>query len=483
MPRIPNDVLERLKLEVSVVTLIERAGVPLKKVGENLVGLCPLHDDHEPSLVVSSDKNIWHCMGACQAGGSVIDWTMRKDGVSFRHAVDVLLSEFFPQEASTLVDSSKRTTVPQLACPVDLDVDGAELASQVIDYYHETLKASPNALAYLEQRGLQSSEMIDRFRLGYANRTLGYRLPAMNRAAGEKIRTRLQKLGFLRESGHELLSGSLVIPILGESGEILGAYGRKVLNHLRTGTAYHLYLPGPHRGVFNVEAFKASTEIILCEALIDALTFWCAGFRNVTSSYGVEGFTHDHLAAMKAYGTEKVLIAYDRDEAGDRASEKLSHKLIAEGLECFRVQFPRGMDANLYARKVKPASAALGLLLRNAEWLGKGKRSSLEIGAPIAGSGSVLSPSGGAGDSSAPATKEAAPLLAADVGAHAHELPKERATEKKNTSAREPSAEPLEGASEAEEAGTGVDASDVDRFAQSDTGPRATALRAARGAA
>jgi DNA primase len=56
----------------------------------------------------------------------------------------------------------------------------------------------------------------------------------------------------------------------------------------------HLYLPGPHRGVFNIEALQASHEVILCEALIDALTFWCTGFRNVTSSYGVEGFTEDH---------------------------------------------------------------------------------------------------------------------------------------------------------------------------------------------
>ena len=61
----------------------------------------------------------------------------------------------------------------------------------------------------------------------------------------------------------------------------------------------HLYLPGPHRGVWNEAALAAAKEIILCEALIDALTFWCAGYRNVTASYGVEGFTADHLAAFK----------------------------------------------------------------------------------------------------------------------------------------------------------------------------------------
>ena len=55
--------------------------------------------------------------------------------------------------------------------------------------------------------------------------------------------------------------------------------------------------PGPHRGVWNEEALVASKEIILCESIIDALTFWCAGFRNVTASYGVNGFTDDHRAA------------------------------------------------------------------------------------------------------------------------------------------------------------------------------------------
>ena len=113
--------------------------------------------------------------------------------------------------------------------------------------------------------------------------------------------------------------------------------------------------------------------MILCEALIDAMTFWCAGFRNVTASYGVEGFTDDHLEAFKRHGTERVLIAYDRDAAGDRAAEKLAQRLMAEGLECWRVQFPQGLDANEYALKVTPAARSLGVAIRKSVWLGKGE--------------------------------------------------------------------------------------------------------------
>src|SRR6202011_1467337 len=112
--------------------------------------------------------------------------------------------------------------------------------------------------------------------------------------------------------------------------------------------------------------------IILCEALIDALTFWVAGYRNVTASYGVNGFTADHRAAFERHGTERVYIAYDRDDAGDRSALRLSEELMGMAIECFRVQFPKGQDANEYALKTTPAPKALGVLLTGAAWMGKG---------------------------------------------------------------------------------------------------------------
>lgn len=117
--------------------------------------------------------------------------------------------------------------------------------------------------------------------------------------------------------------------------------------------------PDGRRGVFNWPAFEAEKEIILCEALIDALTFWCAGFRNVTTAYGVEGFTAELGQALLEHGTKKLLIAYDRDAAGDRAAEKLAAELGSSGLEIFRVLFPKGMDANDYALKVQPGAKSI----------------------------------------------------------------------------------------------------------------------------
>ena len=167
-------------------------------------------------------------------------------------------------------------------------------------------------------------------------------------------------------------------------------YGRKITPNLREGTPLHLYLPGPHRGVWNEAALAASKEIILCEALIDALTFWCAGYRQVTASYGVNGFTEDHQAAFRKHGTRKVFIAYDRDEAGEAAAGPLAEELLGMGIDCYRVLFPKGMDANEYALKVQPAAKSLGLLLNRAEWLGKGRRPAVTVSAPIARSEKTL---------------------------------------------------------------------------------------------
>lgn len=90
MARIPDDELERLKRETDLVRLVQAAGVQLRRHGANLVGRCPFHEDRSPSLVVTPGKHLWNCLGACQAGGSVIDWVMRTERVSFRHAVERL---------------------------------------------------------------------------------------------------------------------------------------------------------------------------------------------------------------------------------------------------------------------------------------------------------------------------------------------------------------------------------------------------------
>jgi DNA primase len=93
MPRIPDEELERLKREVSVERRVLARGVQLERRGADIFGRCPFHEGREPSLVITPSKNLWHCLGACQTGGSVIDWVMRAEGVSFHHAVELLRAD------------------------------------------------------------------------------------------------------------------------------------------------------------------------------------------------------------------------------------------------------------------------------------------------------------------------------------------------------------------------------------------------------
>jgi DNA primase len=196
---------------------------------------------------------------------------------------------------------------------------------------------------------------VDRFRLGYAaNHTLGC-LPSKQRH----------------------FAGCLVVPVFDEAGAVVEVYGLKTGRHRKP--PLQLCRPGLPRGIWNIAALQSSKEVILCESLIDALTFWCAGYRNVTASYGVAGFTDEHLDAFKRYGTERVLIAYHREEAGDQASSSLAARLRSERIECYRIQFPKGMDANRYALRARPANKSLGLVIQEALRLGEGERPSYEI--------------------------------------------------------------------------------------------------------
>ncbi|MCD9460955.1 CHC2 zinc finger domain-containing protein, partial [Marinibactrum halimedae] len=371
MARIAEEVINKIKSDISLVRLAESQGFKLVKQGKDYAVCCPFHEEKTPSCIISPESNLFNCFG-CGAGGSVIDWVMKTQSVSFRFACEMLQKDL-GVIAENSTSARIKNTKTKLAAPLSADADSQTALRQVIDFYHDTFKQSPEAQDYLRQRGLESAELIEHFKLGFANRTLGYHLPEKNRKAGKELRGKLQEIGILRESGHEHFNGSLVVPVFDENEVITEVYGRKLLDNLRKGTPKHTYLPGPHDGVFNEKALKNQSEIILCESLIDAMTFWVHGFRNVTASYGTQGFTASHLAAFKRHGIKRVLIAYDRDDPGNTAADKHAAMMQAEGIDCFRILFPQGMDANSYALQVTPARKSLELVIRKAEWLGNGK--------------------------------------------------------------------------------------------------------------
>lgn len=287
MPRIPDAELQRLKREVKLADLCRDYGIVLHPTGpDNLMGCCPFHDDRAPSFGVTPSKNLWNCLAGC-GGGDNLQFVMRKEGVSFRHAVELLQRKLGVAPSAPVLTTRQGTAHPVLVDPATELADHA-LLKHVAEFYHQTFCNDPKAMKYLEARRCFHPEAAKVFRLGYANRTLGYRVPATT-AEGKKLKAQLQRLGILRASGHEHLTGSVVFPILDAHGNVAQMYGRKITSGLREGTPLHLYLPGEHRAVWNGQSLAGQREWLVCEALIDALTFWCAGFRSVTAAYGVNG--------------------------------------------------------------------------------------------------------------------------------------------------------------------------------------------------
>jgi DNA primase len=366
--RIPQNEIDRLRREVSVERLAEAHGVKLRRDHDKRFGVCPFHGDAEQPLVIVPKKNTWSCESC--GDGTGIEWVMKANGVSFRHAAELLMKDH-----PALLTGAERTTAPpnkttttKLPTLFERDATDDDLVTRVVNFYHSTLTESPEALGYLASRGLNSAEMVERFKLGFANRTLAYRLPEKHRREGEQLRGRLQKLGILRESGHEHFNGSIIIPTFDAANtRVVSLYGRKITARLRDGTPLHLNAPDPPRGVWNELALTGG-QVVLTQSLIDALTFWCAGVRNVTAVSGIGELPDDHGQAFERYAVKRAYIAFRRSNVADRAAETLATALNGIGIETFRVIFPKGMDANEYAAAGKSLEEAV----RRAEWTGKG---------------------------------------------------------------------------------------------------------------
>src|SRR5204863_2301065 len=165
MPRIPDTDIDRIKRQIDLLALVRSRGVELKKHGgRDWIGCCPFHDDQgDPKFIVSPDKGLFHCM-ACGKAGNPIQFVQFHDGLSFRHAYEVLAHGQCAAFAALV--PIKQSTVPRLPCPLEGHADDATLLSQVAAYYHQRLKESPTARAYLASRGLDSDQLIDRYQLG-----------------------------------------------------------------------------------------------------------------------------------------------------------------------------------------------------------------------------------------------------------------------------------------------------------------------------
>ena len=151
----------------------------------------PLPQRHPSQPQHRSGEERVALLRGCERKGDVIEWVKCAEGVSFKHALELLKRDYLPSSAASADPPPKISTVPKLPPLIEHTADDKKLLEIVVSYYHETLKQSPEAQQYLLKRGLKSAEMVEQFRLGFANRTLGYRLPDKNRVAGAEQRGQL----------------------------------------------------------------------------------------------------------------------------------------------------------------------------------------------------------------------------------------------------------------------------------------------------
>jgi len=274
---IKQETVDTVKQTTDIVSLVESKGVQLKKNGRGYLGKCPFHDDKTPSLSVNPKENLWQCFG-CGVGGDAIRFIEMMDNVDFPEAVSRLTHSRLPKNNTKEKPTNHKP---------GLTVKEKKLLARVLSYYQHTFTEDTKALAYLKERGIQDHQSITDFGAGYANGTLLDILPE-----DDQVIQSLKDIGILNAKGKEVFYNCVIFPLLDQDGSSVCLYGRNISDNAKIP---HLYLKGPRSGIINRQAVKRSQTIILTESIIDALTLYDQGFKNVIPVYGVNGLTGDHL--------------------------------------------------------------------------------------------------------------------------------------------------------------------------------------------
>jgi len=360
--------IDHLKKTTDLSAYIQSRGISLSKKGRDLAGLCPFHDDRNPSLIVTPSKNLWNCV-SCNAGGDIFAFVMKLDGIDFPSAFEKIREyagikgEDFSSSAVTSSDGNDLPLDDTLDLSSDeISQEDMQILEGVIRFYRRNLKESSRAHQYLKDRGISNPETVEKFQIGYCTEGLLKMLPRPDSAEGKHIRSILLKYGIIRESGREHFRGCITFPILDERGIFRGLYGRRIESGSRI---RHLYSAGKNRGIYNPSAFSQE-DLILCESIIDALTFHSNGIKNVTCIYGVNGYTDVLHEKIKRSGIKRVYVALDADDQGNASAESIMGRLNVSNIDALRVVLPSQMDINEYALKMPPAEDSLRSLLKGS---------------------------------------------------------------------------------------------------------------------
>ena len=332
---IDKEKIEAIKRGVDLMALVQSRGVALRQTGKGWFGLCPFHDDKNPSLSVSPDKNLWQCFG-CGKGGDVIRFVELYDRVDFKEAVRRLSGE--ESEGSGPAAPGKK---PPSAPEPPAAQQCLERAAAV---YETNFARKDQAKAYLQGRGITDAGLFAAHAAGLCDGALHGLLP---RSGG--IRQTLKRIGILLEDGSERFNNCVVFPVHDLDGRMVTLYGRRLDE---ASGKKHLFLPGRPTGLWNGHCIKTCSEIILTESVIDALSVQMAGFANVASIQGVNGLCDREIMDFKIYRVQRVILLMDGDAAGIEACGRLKEKLHEFSVDIRTL--PDGHDPNSFLTAYGP---------------------------------------------------------------------------------------------------------------------------------
>jgi len=307
--------LEKLKQRFPLLDYLRQqnwSGRPAGQ-GTEFVGLCPLHPESRPSFYVNARKNLFYCHG-CGQGGDLIRF------------VELSLHLSFPQSLAYLQEPSVR-------------VDAPDPLQQAAAFYQQQFPRHPEALRYLEQRGVHEPALMEELRIGYAP---GGNLRRYLTDQGYSLKS-LQRAGLVNRQGCDAFYRRVVLPC-GQDREVTNLYGRSI------DTAFpHRFLPGPKGGLFAWDSVRHFSTVILVEGLLDLAVLWQAGFRNTTCAFGTH-LTPLQFQQLSEPPARVVYIVFDQDEnqAGQRTAHHLARRLATVSVPARLVELPAGHDPNSY---------------------------------------------------------------------------------------------------------------------------------------
>ncbi len=251
---IEKEEIEHIKSTVDMVALAETKGVRMKKNGKSYFGLCPFHNDKDPSFSITPSKNEWHCFG-CDKGGDVIRFVELFDQVDFKEAV-ARLAEVRGQRPEGGRQKAEKKPADQDK-PLSYDPRKEQYLERAVDIYEKNFVEKEAGKAYLNSRRIRDGGLFTKYSVGFCDGGLNDILPQNG-----DVRESLKQVGILLDDGSERFVNCVVFPVYDMDGRLVTLYGRCMDDESRK---KHLFLPERPTGFWNGSIIKTCSEIILTE--------------------------------------------------------------------------------------------------------------------------------------------------------------------------------------------------------------------------